>query len=176
MDQGFCICILSSNGGGLVAKWRLTLATPWTVACQPPLSMGFFWQEYWSGLPFPSPGDFPDSGIEPGSPALQADSLPTELWGKPYCCQRLTLLNVAGLVQWEEVVRSPQGGIWPPSSPELLLLMKWIKHNKEEKFWFIIKSCRSYLLDVTWKFEILLVFHFLICLIKLFNYFNIREL
>ena len=56
---------------------------PWTVACQAPLSIGFSRQEYWSGLPFPSPGDLPNLGIEPGSPALQADSLPTELWGKP---------------------------------------------------------------------------------------------
>ena len=56
--------------------------TPWTVACQAPLSMGFPRQEYWSGLPFPSPGDLPDPGIKPGSPALQADSLPPELPGK----------------------------------------------------------------------------------------------
>ena len=49
-----------------------------TVACQAPLSMAFFRQEYWSGLPFPSPGDLPDPGIEPGPPALQADSLPSE--------------------------------------------------------------------------------------------------
>ena len=54
-----------------------TLATPLTVACQAPLSMGFSRQEYWSGLPFPSPGDLPDPGMEAGSPALQADSLPT---------------------------------------------------------------------------------------------------
>ena len=53
-------------------------ATPWTVARQAPLSMGFSRQEYWSGLRFPSPGDLPDPGIEPKSPALQADSLPTE--------------------------------------------------------------------------------------------------
>ena len=45
-------------------------ATPWTVAYQIPPSMGFSRQEYWSGLPFPSPGDLPDPGIEPGSPAL----------------------------------------------------------------------------------------------------------
>ena len=45
-------------------------ATPWTVACQAPRSMGFSRQQYWSGLPFPSPGDFPDPGIEPGSPTL----------------------------------------------------------------------------------------------------------
>ena len=66
-------------GGGLVAKLHLTLATSWTVACQAPLSMGFSRQEHWSGLRFPSPRDLTDSGIEPGSPALQADSLPTEL-------------------------------------------------------------------------------------------------
>ena len=60
-----------------------TLATPWTVAREVPLSMGFSRQEYCSGLPFPSPGDLPDPGIEPMSPALQADSLPTELGGKP---------------------------------------------------------------------------------------------
>ena len=67
------------DGGGLVAKSCLTLAILWTVACQAPLSMGISKQEYWSGLPFPSPGDLPDPGIEPGSPALQADDLPTEL-------------------------------------------------------------------------------------------------
>ena len=68
----------------LVAKSCPTLAIPWTVACQAPLSMGFSRQEYWNGLPFPFPGDLPDPGIEPGSPALQADSLLTELWGKPH--------------------------------------------------------------------------------------------
>ena len=52
--------------------------TPWTVACQAPPSMGFSRQEYWNGLPFPSPGDLPDPGIKPESPALQADSLPSE--------------------------------------------------------------------------------------------------
>ena len=58
-------------------------ATPWTVAHQVPPSMGFSSKEYWSGLPFPSPGDLPDPGIEPGSPALQADALPSESPGKP---------------------------------------------------------------------------------------------
>ena len=53
-------------------------ATPWTVACQAPLSMEFSRQEYWSGLPFPSPGDLPDLGIEPMSPALQADDFTSE--------------------------------------------------------------------------------------------------
>ena len=53
-------------------------ATPWTVAYKGPLSMEFSRQEYWSGLPFPSPGDLPDPGIEPKSPALRADALPSE--------------------------------------------------------------------------------------------------
>ena len=52
--------------------------TPRTVACQSPLSMEFSRQEYWSGLPFPSPGDLPNPGIEPRSPALQAVSLPSK--------------------------------------------------------------------------------------------------
>ena len=60
-----------------------TLATPLTVACPAPLSMGFSREEHWSGLPFPSSGVLPSPGIKPWSPALQADSLPTELWGKP---------------------------------------------------------------------------------------------
>ena len=55
-----------------------SLWPPWTVAHQAPLSMEFSRQQYWSGLSFPSPGDLLDSGIEPGSPALQADSLPSE--------------------------------------------------------------------------------------------------
>ena len=69
--------------GGLVTKSCPTLLTPWTAACQVPLSMEFSRQEYWSGLPFPSLGDLPDLGIEPRSPALQADSLPSEPSGKP---------------------------------------------------------------------------------------------
>ena len=57
--------------------------TPWTVAHQIPLSMEFSRQEYWSGLPFPPLVDFPDPGIEPGSPALHADCLPSEPQGSP---------------------------------------------------------------------------------------------
>ena len=70
---------LCKGCGGLVAESYLTLATLQTVTCQAPLSMGFLRQEYWSGLSFPSPDDHPNLGIEPGSPALQADYLPTEL-------------------------------------------------------------------------------------------------
>ena len=57
----------------------LLFVTPWTVAHQAPLSMEFSRQEYWRQLPFPSPGDLPDPGIEPGSPALQGDSVPSKL-------------------------------------------------------------------------------------------------
>ena len=55
----------------------------WTKALQAPLSLGFSRQEYWSGLPFPSPGDLPSPGIKPGSPALQTDALQSEPLGKP---------------------------------------------------------------------------------------------
>ena len=67
----------------IVAQSCLTLGNPWTVACQAHLFMGFSRPKYWSGLPFPSPRDLPDSGIVPGSPALQADSLPSEPREKP---------------------------------------------------------------------------------------------
>ena len=71
------------GGGGLVTESYLTLVTPWTVACQALLSMGFSSQEYGSGLPFPSPGYLPDPGIEPRSPVMQADSLPSGPPGEP---------------------------------------------------------------------------------------------
>ena len=58
-------------------------ATPWTVVHQAPPSVGFSRQEYWSGLPFPSPGDLPDPEIEPGSPALWADALLSKPPGNP---------------------------------------------------------------------------------------------
>ena len=67
--------------GGLVAKSCLTLATPWTVAHQAPLEPSFSRQL--QGLPFLPPADLPDPGVEPRSPALQADSLPAEPQGSP---------------------------------------------------------------------------------------------
>ena len=74
LPVGCCCCLVTQSP---------TLVTPWTVACQASLSTGFSRQEYWSGVPFPSPGDLPHPGIKPRSPALQADSLTTEIWGKP---------------------------------------------------------------------------------------------
>ena len=70
-------------------------ATPWAVAYQAPPSMGFSRQECWSGLPFPSPGDLLDPGIEPGSPALRADALPSEPPGKARPRQGMELVSLA---------------------------------------------------------------------------------
>ena len=67
----------------------LTLVAPWTVACQVPLSMGFSKQEYWSELPFPSPGDLPDPGIKLTSPALAGRFFTAEPPGKRTCCSPL---------------------------------------------------------------------------------------
>ena len=75
--------------------------TPWSVACQTPPSIGFSRQEYWNGLPFPSPGDLPNPGIELGSPPLQADSLTSEPPGKsgknPYSKHDLILNHFSGV-------------------------------------------------------------------------------
>ena len=70
-----CVCVSRSVVSDSV--------TQWIIALQAPLSMGFSKEEYWSGLPFPSPGDLPTPEIKPGLPALQADSLPSEPPGKP---------------------------------------------------------------------------------------------
>ena len=68
---------ITESESKVLSRVRL-FATPWTVAYQAPPSTEFSRQEYWSGLPFPSPGDLPKPGIEPGSPALQTDALPSE--------------------------------------------------------------------------------------------------
>ena len=87
-------------------------ATPWTVAHQASPSMGFSRQEYWSKLSFPSPGDLPDPGIEPGSPALQADALTSDPGGKPrevpyiWSTSSLSIHLVMGLVTSTEYLRS----------------------------------------------------------------------
>ena len=103
------------GGGGLVAKSYPTPAMPGTVAHQAPLSMGFSRQEYWSGLPFPSPRDLPDPGIEPRSPALQANSLPTELWGKPPVDPKFIQMFAASQqVCWSKISTGPQQSMVNP--------------------------------------------------------------
>ena len=95
LSDYICTCILSwiYRRSEITKSWKWShevkslslvwlFATPWTVAYQAPPSLGFSRQEYWSGLPFPSPGDLPNPGIEPGSPTLQADALPSEPPGK----------------------------------------------------------------------------------------------
>ena len=77
---------LRNCGCCLVAQSCLTLATPWTVACQAPLSMEFSRQEYWSGLPFPNPGNLPDPGIESAPPTLAGGLFTTEPPGNPPRC------------------------------------------------------------------------------------------
>ena len=76
-------CFISAPTHSFLLFRYSTLCDPWTVAHQPPPSMGFSRQEYWRGLPFPSPGDLPNPGIEPRSPALRADALTSEPPGKP---------------------------------------------------------------------------------------------
>ena len=96
-------------------------ATPWTVAHQAPLSMGFSRQEYWSGLPFSSPGYLPDPGIEPRSPALQADALTSEHF------LSLPFLGVEGVGRWGLYVSDGQicvfQEVW--NSELTSLLLKW---------------------------------------------------
>ena len=102
---------VAGDGGDLVAKLCLTLATPWTVARQAPLSMGFSRQEYWSGLPFPSPGDLPGPGIAPRSPTLQADCFPTKLqWWQG---DSVRPLRAGG----RQRARAPPGGVGGMSGP-----------------------------------------------------------
>ena len=92
-------------------------ATPWTVARQPPLSMGFSRQEYWSGLPFPSPGDLPDPGIEPRSPALQADALscePPGKWSEAESQKNWVTQDNSWPILWDLIALLEKGGVGFP--------------------------------------------------------------
>ena len=87
-------------------------ATPWNVSYQAPLSMGFSRQEYWNGLPFPSPGDLPNPGIEPWSPALQAGALRLVVqFSQHYLLKRLSLSH---------------GIFLPPSSKNKVPMGAWV--------------------------------------------------
>ena len=79
--------------------------TPWTVVCQAPLSMGFSRQEYWSGLPCSPPGDLSNSWIEPGSPTLQVDYLPSESSGKPKNTEVGSILLLQGIFPTQKLKR-----------------------------------------------------------------------
>ena len=92
----FFLCQPSPPVGGLVTKLFLTLTAPQTRVHQAPLFMGFPRQEYWNGLPLPSPRDLPDPGIKHGSPELQADSLPIEPPGKSHLLGKLNKQSCLG--------------------------------------------------------------------------------
>ena len=99
-------------------------ATPWTVARQAPLFMGFPRQEYWSGLPFPPPGDLPDPGIIPLSPALHADSLPSKPPGKPNPIVSITIYLLMSL-RFLPLVQNSSG----LQTYILLLLLPCVSHR-----------------------------------------------
>ena len=96
----------SMRGFVVIVVWSISriwlFVPPWTVACQAPLSMEFSRQEYWSGLPFPSPGDLHDPGIKPTSPALTGRFFTTESPGKPMKDFRKSLFQIKKKNEWEE--------------------------------------------------------------------------
>ena len=99
-------CVLSRFSGVRLSE------TPWTTARQAPLSMGFSSEEYWSGLPFPSRGDLPNPGIKLGSPALQADSLPSEAPRKPWLHIRKSHICLASSQSFMDLHSLPLHPIW----------------------------------------------------------------
>ena len=114
-----------------------SFVTPWTVACQAPLSMEFSRQAYWSGLTFPSQGDLSSPGIKPESPAVQADSLPaessTDTTGSLSSLLSWALKPISGLLllfaeqgpAWPAFRRSLQYGQLPSCRPALWAPAKW---------------------------------------------------
>ena len=104
-------------------------ATPWTVAYKAPPSLGFSRQEYWSGLPFPSPGDLPYPGVEPVSPALQGDALPSEPPGKS-----LRVKQSGGQGSWSQI-SSGMHHSWELSCPCKDCLAECLRRGFCEKRW-----------------------------------------
>ena len=105
-------------------------ATPWGIVCQTSLSMGFPRQEYWSELPFPSPGDHSNPGIKPGSPALEVDSLTSEPAVKPRYSYRHTLYII-----------HIKTGTWYLMNSVILLLLFCVERSFPIFFW---KCCQTY--------------------------------
>ena len=99
-----CWILLMNWGKERKWKWSRSVvsdsATPWTVIYQAPPSVGFSRQEYWSGLPLPSPGDLPNPGTEPGSSALQADALPSEPPGKTKTHTKRIKKSLYAFIKW----------------------------------------------------------------------------
>ena len=124
-------CIASHQGSLFMIKVKVKslshvrlFVTPWTVAYQAPPSMGFSRQECWSGLLFPSPGDFPYPGIEPGSPALQADALPSEPPGKLHA-------ELMSKQTWRNACIGEKGNSVKSSTEDVNILLDdgWCSHS-----------------------------------------------
>ena len=116
-----------------------SFATPWIVACQVPLSMGFPRQEYQNGLPFPSPGDLSDPGIEPTFPALQADSLPPRHVGSTSLCLNVTFLCGFTRLHFSFSPSSPT----PPLIPHLLFFPSVLVTSGHSTCFRFEKNCLS---------------------------------
>ena len=127
-----------------------SLQSLWTVACQAPLFLGFFRQEYWSGLPFPLPGDLPDPGIKLGSPALQADSPPLSHQGSPLLCLMKPCISYSWLLSilsWETFERTWFMGQKEKRRRYQMMLKKLegpTLPNLRVKFWLIYLFVHSY--------------------------------
>ena len=144
---------LESQMGKRSKKWsevkslsRVRLfATPWTVAYQVPPSMGFSRQECWSGLPFPSPGDLPDPGIKPGSPALQADALPSEPPWKPKRSKK-HFVNYQCKMQGTIIIHAWWGSfLYDPTTLGISLDLIMLQLSLFQSLWIIFKllNCRG---------------------------------
>ena len=122
-------------------------ATPWTVVQQTLLSMEFSRQEYWSGLPCPSPGDLLDPGVEPGSPALQAESSPSEPLVKPLTTWRSTWkYKAVGGGEWEIEIRS-QGSTGLVTDLYAVDTAMRVYYLMKIKNWFKQKKCSCHILS-----------------------------
>ena len=115
--------------------------TPWTIACQAPPSMGFSRQEHWSGLPFPSPGDLPDPGMDPGSPALQEDPLPSEPPGNPTYQFRSVQFSSVQLLS----------RVWLFATP-CIVFLRWVTRNRKKKN-LLLRMENHYLCETVKEFE-----------------------
>ena len=149
---------------GLVAKSCLTLAVPQTAACQAPLSMGFSRQEYWSGLTYPPPGDFPNQDIKPQLPALQVDSDGATREEYYSQCVPTNVEHQWWLLPWPGMVR----GLIHPHLQECALtlftwpgiLVFWLLlpiHNRatttefNQSHWWLESLCGFYELVIKWN-------------------------
>ena len=128
--KAVCVCVCMCACAQSLSRVRL-FATPWIVAHQAPLSMGFPRQEYWSWLPFPSTGDLPDPGIKPTSSALTGGLFTTEPPGKPNLrvrASQISLFHILAFLQWASIML---GSGATEMNLTQSLSSKWGQHLKE---------------------------------------------